>query len=299
MSWTCWILLSAVFLALYDLAKKASVRDNAVLPVLLCSTLCGCAAFVGALAFGGRLGAALAALDGRLVALGLSKAAIVAISWIFTFSALRTLPITIATPIRASAPALVIVLALFLYGEVPTALQAVGIVTVLAGYWTFSWAGRAEGIDFLRNRAVWCAVAGAVFSALSALWDKYVFQVASAPIEPVQLVFQLGLVLVYGLCLGGRAALRRRLSGLPCHAFAFRWTIPLVGVLLAFADWLYFRGVAEPGAPISLASLMRRLSVVITFVLGARFFHETNLRRKALALAAIVAGIAILCLAKT
>ena len=49
MSWTVWILLSSFFLALYDLAKKASVRENAVLPVLLCSTCCGCAAFVAGL----------------------------------------------------------------------------------------------------------------------------------------------------------------------------------------------------------------------------------------------------------
>ena len=32
------------------------------------------------------------------------------------------------------------------------------------------------------------------------------------------------------------------------------------------------------------------------FRLGAKFFHETNLRRKGLALAAIVAGIALMAL---
>ena len=67
-------------------------------------------------------------------------------------------------------------------------------------------------------------------------------------------------------------------------------------VLLAVADWLYFRGLAVPNAPISVGSLLRRFSVVITFVLGARFFRETNLRRKALALSAIVLGVIFLCL---
>ena len=42
---------------------------------------------------------------------------------------------------------------------------------------------------------------------------------------------------------------------------------------------------------------MRRFSVVLTFLLGARFFHETNLLRKGIALAAIVAGVTLLCLA--
>lgn len=291
MSWTVWILLSAFFLALYDLAKKASVRENAVLPVLLCSTCCGCAAFVAGVAACGRLPSVLASADGRILALSAVKSIVVATSWVFTFWALRTLPITIATPIRASAPALVFVVAFFLYGEVPSWVQAVGMLAVFGGYFAFSWAGRHEGIDFFRNRAVWCAIAGACFSALSSIWDKYVFQVAAAPVETVQFFFQIGLVLVYALALAGQ-----RLAGLRRDRFEFRPTIPLVGVLLATADWLYFSGLAHPGVPISVGSLMRRFSVVITFVLGARFFHETNLRRKAFALAAILFGVVLLCL---
>ena len=43
--WASWVLASAVLLALYDLAKKASVGANAVLPVLLASTVFGFAAY--------------------------------------------------------------------------------------------------------------------------------------------------------------------------------------------------------------------------------------------------------------
>lgn len=292
MSWTMWILLSACFLALYDLAKKASVRENAVLPVLLCSTSFGCAAFLAVLAASGRLGATVAAVDARVVGLGLAKSAVVAVSWVFTFCGLRTLPVTVATPIRASAPALVFLAALLLYGEVPTVPQAAGMLCVFLGYWAFSWAGRHEGIDFLRSRAVWCAVAGMCLSAVSALFDKYVFQVARAPVEPTQLVFQCGLVPVYAACLLGARILRASLSP---HPFAWRWTIPFVGVLLMCADWLYFRGLSLPDVPISVCSLLRRFSVAITFVLGALIFRETNLRRKGLALALVLFGIALLC----
>ena len=297
-SWIAWILTSAVFLALYDLAKKASVRNNAVIPVLLCSTLFGCVAYLAGLAVSGHFKLALEALNGRVLALGLLKALIVASSWVFTFCALRTLPITIATPIRSSAPALVFVLAFFLYGEVPTAVQALGMLLVFAGYLTFSWAGKHEGIDFLHNRAVWCAVIGAVLSAVSSLWDKYVFQVAQSPVEPTQFVFQLGLVAVYAVCLVVQriSASATHHSTLIARRFSWRWTIPFVGILLAFSDWLLFNGVAQPGAPISVMALMRRFSVAITFVLGAFFFHETNLRRKGVALALVLSGIALLCL---
>jgi transporter family protein len=292
MAWTWWILSSAVALALYDIAKKASVKENAVLPTLLCSTTFGCAAFVAWLAASGRLGAACA-VTWPIAALSAAKSVIVATSWVFTFCALRTLPISVATPIRASSPALVFVIAFFLYGEVPGFVQALGMIAVFAGYFVFSWAGRHEGIDFFRSKAVWCAAAGALFSAFSSIWDKYVFQVRGAPVETVQLLFQIGLVAVYGILLAGRNVL-----GVRRDRFEWRWTIPMVGILLAGADWLYFNGLALPGVPVSVASLMRRFSVVLTFVLGARFFHETNLRRKALALAVVLVGVVLLCLGR-
>ena len=291
MSWTAWILLSSFFLALYDLAKKAGVRDNAVLPVLLCSTCCGCAAFIAGISVCGKLPAVFANTNEQVLLLAVIKSVIVATSWVFTFYALRTLPITIATPIRASAPALVFIAAFFLYGEIPSWIQAIGMLAVFGGYFAFSWAGKHEGIDFFRNKAVWSAIAGAGFSALSSIWDKYVFQVRAMPVETVQFFFQVGLVCVYALILSGQ-----RLLKLPHDRFEFRFTIPFVGILLAAADWLYFKGLAVPEAPISVGSLLRRFSVVITFVLGARFFHETNLKRKALALAAILVGVILLCI---
>ena len=291
MSWTVWILLSSFFLALYDLAKKAGVRDTAVLPVLLCSTCCGCAAFIAGISVCGKLPAVFASASGQVLLLAAIKSVIVATSWVFTFYALRTLPITIATPIRASAPALVFIAAFFLYGEIPSWIQAIGMLAVFGGYFVFSWAGKHEGIDFFRNKAVWSAIAGAGFSALSSIWDKYVFQVRAMPVETVQFFFQVGLVCVYALILSGQ-----RLLKLPHDRFEFRFTIPFVGILLAAADWLYFKGLAVPEAPISVGSLLRRFSVVITFVLGARFFHETNLKRKALALAAILVGVILLCI---
>ena len=259
-SWTSLILASAVFLALYDLAKKASVRDNAVLPTLLISTCFGCVAYVAGVAICGRLGEATV-MTRELLALSAIKCIIVGTSWVFTFRALRTLPMSIAT--------------------------------VFAGYFVFSWAGRHEGIDFFRNRAVWYAFAGAACSALSSIWDKYLFQVRALPVESVQLAFQVGLVAFYAVALAAS-----RLFHAEKVAFEWRRTIPLVGMLLAVADWLYFQGLACPDAPVSAASLLRRFSVVITFVLGARFFHETNLVRKGLALAAIVVGVVLICLGK-
>ena len=281
---------SSVLLAFYDISMKASVKENAVLPVLLLATVAGAAAYVAALGAFGGIGPALEVGARDLALIGI-KSVIVATSWVFTYCALRTLPITIATPIRASAPALVFIAALFLYGERPTLAQGAGMALVFAGYWMFSWAGRHEGIDFLRSRAVWFAVGGMFMSALSSLWDKFILQRCAIPVETVQFWFQLGLVALYALLLAAQ-----RLLGLRHDRFEWRWSIPATGVLLALADWLYFHGLAIPDVPISAGSLLRRFSVVITFALGAVFFRERNLRRKGLALAAIIVGVVLISL---
>ena len=288
--WTCWILASAVFLAFYDLAKKASVRENAVLPVLLLATVAGGGAYISVLGAAGGIPAALD-VSARNLSLICIKSAIVSTSWVLTYCALRSLPITIATPIRASAPAIVFIAAFFLYGEQPTVVQGLGIILVFTGYWAFSKAGKFEGIDFLRSRAVWLAIGGMCMSAVSSIWDKFILQKCAIPVETVQFWFQIGLVAIYSLLLTCQRALR-----IDHHRFEWRWTIPATGILLAAADWLYFHGLAIPDVPISVGSLMRRFSVVITFLLGAIFFKERNLKRKGIALAAILTGVILLCL---
>lgn len=285
--WAYLALMSAVMLAAYDIAKKASVKENLVLGVLLGSTIFGSLAFLIVLLATGRFGAALQGIDAKVFSLALIKSGIVASSWVFTFCALKSLPITIATPIRSSSPALVFVAALFIYGEVPSLVQALGLMLVISGYWLFSSAGKREGIDFLRNRAIWCAVLGAILSACSSLWDKFVFQVSALPIPSTQLVYQFGLVAVYALLIAIRP-LRGKTS------FTWRWTIPLVGGFLALSDYLMFNALSYEGVPISVASLVRRFSVVLTFAFGAIIFKETNLKRKAAALSLVLIGVALL-----
>lgn len=308
--WLGWILASCVVLGLYDVCKKASVRGNAVFPTLLGSTLAGWTAVTAFLVCRGGFAAAIE-LPAAHVALLLVKSAIVGASWTATYMALRTLPITCAAPIRATGPLWTLVGAIAVFGEVPTPVQAVGMATVVAGCVLFSWSAAREGIDFRRDRAVLLAFLGTVLGSCSALYDKHLLKGLGIPTGAVLWWFMGGMCAIYGVaaalppvlsrlrrwCLRGGAAGACAAEPLvPGVAFSWRWTIPLVGVLLALSDACYFNAVSAPGARISVLSMVRRSSVVIAFLLGGAVFHETNLLRKALALAAILAGVAVLCL---
>lgn len=289
--WVPFILISALFLAFYDIAKKHSVHDNAVMPVLFIATLCGSVSFALALAVAGVLRTALAI---SLVPffLILLKTLLVSASWVFVYYAMRALPISIVAPIRASSPLWTLCGAILLFHEIPTPVQAVGMAAIFAGYWLFSVAGKAEGIHFTRHAGVFYAFAGTLLGAASALYDKYLLRTCGIERNTLQFWFAIDLVAVLGMLL-----LVQRATGLQRTRFTWRWTIPAVGVLLMAADWFYFGALSEKGVAISILSLIRRSNVVISFAVGAWLFRENNLRKKTVALAAILAGVAILCLA--
>ena len=288
-AWLGWILASSLLLSLYDLSKKASVRGNAVFPCLLGSTLSGWLAVTAFLLARGEFGAAVS-VPPRTAILLLAKSLIVGASWTATYMALKTLPITYAAPIRATGPLWTLIGAVTVFAETPTAVQAAGMALTLFGCWLFSLSARHEGLDFLRSKSVWLAFLGTVLGSCSALYDKHLLQQQGIGTGTVLWWFLGGMCVIYGVAV---AAGRLRGGG---GAFEFRWTIPCVGLLLAASDACYFNAIGQPDAKISVLSMIRRSSVALTFVLGGAVFHETNLRRKALALAAILLGVILLCI---
>ena len=83
----------------------------------------------------------------------------------------------------------------------------------------------------------------------------------------------------------------RRLHG---HRFVWRWPIILISVFLTCADFAYFYALTFPDSMISVVSMVRRGSVVVSFMCGALFFGEKNLRGKAVDLALVLAGMVCL-----
>lgn len=282
-SWLLWILASSAGLSIYDLCKKASVRNNSVFPTLFITALSGWTALTVLLAFSGRLGDAASLAPGK-VGLLLIKSFIVAASWTATYFALKTLPITCAAPIRASGPFWTLIGAVMIFAEIPDAVQGVGMAFVLAGCVFFSLSSRQDAAAG-GLKAVALAFAGTLLGSCSALYDKLLMQ--GMGIDPLVVLwwFLGGMMVMYAV----PAVLGRR-------GFEWRWTMPVTGVLLAVTDACYFTAIAVPGAQISVLSLIRRSSIVLTFFIGGALFRERDIKRKALALAAILLGVLMLCL---
>lgn len=203
MHWITASLLSAFFLGLYELCTKHAVRANAVVPVLFLSTLSGATVWIVLLMIQvlqpGLLPASLVT-DPLTVVQHLQlalKSAIVATSWVFTYFALKNLPLSLGSPIRATSPLWTLVGAVIVLGERPSLLETIGILTTLASFVGLSMAGAREGVHFHRNKWVWFLVGGTLFGAVSSLYDKYLLGRAGFSVPTVQAWFSIYLAVLF------------------------------------------------------------------------------------------------------
>lgn len=280
--WMILTLCSALLLGCYDVAKKYALKRNSVLYVLLVATFLT-AVFLSPFLTGGTLNDHLALLV---------KAVLVTSSWVTGLVAIKRLPLTTASTIKASRPVFVVIFSIIIFGERLTLLQWAGVVMVIASLWLLSRTSSREGIAFSRNAGIaWMAVS-VITGAASALYDKHLLN----QMQPlfVQSWSNIYITLLLGICVLVKAFAdgpQRR------EHFQWDWTILLIALLITAADYLYFVALHSEGALLSVISLVRRSSVIVTFALGAILFKENRIADKALDLAILLCGITLLLVA--
>lgn len=286
--WVAFAMLSALCLGFYDVMKKLSVDGNNVLGVLFLNTLFGSLLMLpviiaGAIEGNYGMGNSLAGHGAILL-----KSCIVLSSWLLGYASIKHLPLTIAGPVNASRPVMVLVGALLIFGERLNMWQWIG---VLLGFWSLyfiSRVGGKEGLSLKSNRWVWMAIGATFMGAVSALYDKYLLTLYR-PLE-VQAWYSL-----YQLVIMGAAIfLMLRMQGENRTPLRWRWTIPLISLFLTVADIAYFYSLSVAGSMIAVVSMIRRGSVIVSFFYGVIALKEKNIRLKLLDLTLLLIGLTFL-----
>lgn len=319
MFWFVLALISALCLGFYDVLRKYSLKSNAVLPVLLVSTLTSSLVLLP-LSVASHTGAISPDCWAYIPQLGLhqhlllvAKAAIVLGSWVFVYYGMKHLPLSIVAPIRATAPVWTLMGALVIFAERPNGVQWIGLIVVFVFFFLFSVAGKREGINFKANKWVWCVVVGTLIGAASALFDKHI--ISNEHINRMSVLFYYSIyqfLMTIPLALiiwnpARRKFLAERRDQANADAtdeqlaervgyepFRWKWSIPMIGIVIILADFFYYGALDNPDSMISLISPIRRSNAIVSFTLAALIFHERNMLRKGLCLLGILAGIGII-----
>ena len=136
--WAIFGLLSALFLGIYDIFKKTSLQNNAVMPVLFFATLTSTFIFlpvvIGSWFFPDTF-LSIGLYAPKLNIVGhlqvFLKSMIVVSSWILAFFAIKHLPVTVFSPFRATGPFWTLIGALIIFHEKLNTLQWIGVLITL------------------------------------------------------------------------------------------------------------------------------------------------------------------------
>lgn len=287
-----WVLLatvSALCLGLYDVMKKLSLDRNNVLGVLFLNTLFGSLFMLPIIIVGvshGNYG-----FGNTLAGHGfiLIKSFLVLASWLLGYAGIKHLPLTIAGPVNASRPVIVLVGALLIFGERLNMWQWAGVIL---GFWSLffiSRVGGREGFSLKSSKWVWMAIGATTLGAVSALYDKYLLS-KFEPLE-VQAWYSLYQLIIMGVTVWIIMHIDKGSSSTPLR---WRWTIPLISVFLTVADIAYFYSLSLDGSMISVVSMIRRGSVIVPFFYGVIALHEKNIRLKLIDLTVLLIGLSFL-----
>jgi len=295
--WLILAFISAILLGSYEVFKKVSLNNNAVIPVIFVSILFSCLTLTPFLFISEFFPNILKGsifyvprVDFHAHLLFILKAVIVLTSWLFAYFALKHLPLSLASPIKATQPMWTVLGAMLIFGEKLNGYQAAGIGITLVSFFMFSVVGKKEGISLKTNKWFWFIVMATLTGALSGLFDKYLMN--RYDVMSVQVYYTFYQAIIMGLITLFLWAPTRKNT----TPFKFRWAIFWISSFLVTADFVYFYALTLPDSMISIVSTIRRSGVIVPFFYAAFVLHDKNIKLKIIDLIGVLIGMFLLYL---
>lgn len=300
-----WIylgLFSALFYGIHNLFKKHAVKGNEVFPVLFGTSMSGLLFLLPLFILSKSCPSLLDNYGLLIPELSIKehffiffKSLLMALSWVLSYQALKHLPITIVTPIRAAGPFFTLIGAMLIYRENPNAYQWLGFFIIMLSVILYSKIGKKEGINFKSNKWIYAIIGATFFGSASGLYDKFLIQNANFSPQTVQFWFSfyVVLILIVLLIITWLPFKKKRVQ------FKFRWSIIGVGFFIQIADYIYFKALQDPEALIMILSAVKRSQIIISVIIGGLLFKEKNKRKKLVPLFGILIGVALILYAKS
>ena len=294
--WLLFSFISALLLGIYDVAKKTSLHQNAVIPVLQTSILISSLiltpflilsrfypGFENSIFF-------VPTIEFHMHLKLILKAVIVLTSWLFAYFAIKHLPITIASPIKATQPVWVVLGGVLIFSESLNLYQSIGVGITLFSFFLFSFAGKKEGYTVTDNKWMIFIVLATLTGAVSGLYDKYLLR--DIPPVSVLVYYTYYQAIIMGIItLSLWYPTRKKTT-----PFQFRWSIAMIALFLMSADFAYFYALSYQDSMITIVSTIRRAGVIVPFMYGAFVLHDKNLKMKIIDLIGVIIGMIFLYL---
>ncbi len=277
--WIYLCLLFGIFKGFREAVKKKALEKSSIPEVLFFHALL---AFLLLIPFSGNIFLEKPIYYGLI----LIKSSVVFSAWIFAFYSIKTMPVSLYGVIDLSRVLFSTVLGCVVLHETMTAAKFIGAMMVLAGLLMLNIRKKGGGDD-VRTKYVLFAVFSCFLNAVSGIMDKILMSNADLTSGQLQFWYMLYMTVLY---LGYAVCTKT-----PVKIKTLRknpWII-ILSILFVIADRALFVANKDPQSMVTVMTLLKQSSVIVTIILGKLFWKEKNILYKLLCACVVLAGIFI------
>ena len=212
------------------------------------------------------------------------KALVVSVAWIFSFKALRKMSVSMYGIMDLSRMVFSMLLGVFVLGELFTLRKGIGLCLVLTGLFLVNMKKGTEG-GKITFGVLTAALLNCFLNSVSGTMDKILMKYMTS--TQLQFWFMFFSVVIYAIIL---LACREKIS-IKCLKHNF-W-IPLLAVSLIVGDKLLFEANANPNSQVTLMTIIKQCSVLVTVLTGWLIYKEKNIPYKLMCTGIVLSGIFI------
>lgn len=277
--WIIFILLYGILKGTREPIKKGVLRDVGVLTALFVYT------FVGFL-MSAPTAEGVFSVTPFAFGLVVIKSLVIFVAWILAFLAIKKVPVSVYGICDMSRVIFSTLLGVFFLGESLTVKGVISLILVILGLYFANTKKSAENENY-QMKYIWIILAECFLNAVSGTMDKYIMTTGEITSSALQFWFMLLLSVFYlAYILIKREKLELK------KAFTNPW-LYVLSFSLVLGDRLLFIANSDPESQVTVMTLVKQSSAIVTVILGRLIYKEKNIIRKLVCAGVILLGIVL------
>ena len=216
----------------------------------------------------------------------LVKSCSIFLGWILAFTVLKNLPVSIYGVTDMSRVLFSTLMGIIFLHESLTVKGIVSLLLVITGLYLAN-RKTADSTETYSMRLIWLLFLSCFLNAISGTLDKYIMSTGTITSSALQFWFMFTLSMMYLAYI----LIRREKLELK-KAVTNPW-IYLLSFSLVLGDRLLFIANSDPASKVTIMTLIKQSSAVVTIILGKVLYHEKNIMKKLLCAGIILVGIGL------
>ena len=277
--WILFVALFGIFKGLREPIKKKALQQDSLLGVLFIYTLIG---FIMVLPTAHDIFNLTPIVFLFITVKSLS----VFSAWILAFISVRKMPVSLYGVIDMSRVLFSTCLGILFLGEKITPKGSLGLIAVLLGLFLVNRKKNRNDED-VDLKYIWLTVLSCFLNAISGTLDKHIMSTCKITSAQLQFWFMLLLTLFYGIFI---LIKREKINLRSCLKNPYIYAL---SILLVAGDKMLFIANSYPDSKVTVMTLIKQCSVLVTVIAGKLIYKEKNTLYKLICAVIILGGILI------